>query len=73
MSPAGRKLKHTVNRVSSLRDLECGVDGRYRRLRYASPAVNSVSSLRDFLRSVSVRIRGLKPAVNKVSPLQGAG
>jgi hypothetical protein len=30
-----------------------------------------VSSLRDFLRAVSVR--GLKPAVNKVSLLQGAG
>jgi hypothetical protein len=33
-------------KVSSLRDLERGVDGR-RRLRGASPAVNSVPSLRD--------------------------
>jgi hypothetical protein len=42
-----RKLKHTVNKVSSLRDLGT----RFilvRRLRFAPPTVNKVMSLRDF-------------------------
>jgi hypothetical protein len=38
----------TVNKVSSLRDLERSGDCRYRRLRYASPTVNKVSPLQGF-------------------------
>jgi hypothetical protein len=63
----------TVTKVSSLRDLARGVDGRDRRLRCASPAVNSVSSLRDLAGGVDGRCRRLRyasPAVNSVSSLR---
>jgi hypothetical protein len=55
----------TVNKVSSLRDLERGVDGR-RRLRCASPAVNSVPSLLDWVSDSLCLLHRLKPAVNRM-------
>jgi hypothetical protein len=63
-----RKLKHTVNKVSSLRDLSgicsCLV---VRKLKHT---VNKVSSLRDLSSMCSCLVRKLKHTVNKVSSLR---
>jgi hypothetical protein len=56
-------LKHTVNKVQSLRDLSDAAD--YRTLKHT---VNKVSSLRDF--SDADDYRTLKHTVNKVSSLR---
>jgi hypothetical protein len=46
------KLKHTVNKVSSLRDLVADVMARVRKLKHT---VNKVSSLRDLAADGMVR------------------
>jgi hypothetical protein len=67
--PSCRKLKHTVNKVSSLRDSGGMVLLRYRKLKHT---VNKVSSLRDLGRGV-ISYRKLKHTVNKVSSLRDSG
>jgi len=64
-----RRLKPTVNKVSSLRDLwDNMIDTLIRRLK---PTVNKVPSLRDLWDNmIDTLIRRLKPTVNKVSSLR---